>query len=85
MLVGTLSLMFRETDNFPARLQCLKVGKGKAALDLLIVLTCFPDVPQKYKPPTSKAAALLMSTQSDNWKCLADAEVGENMDKCVYI
>ncbi|XP_013379999.1 uncharacterized protein C12orf56 isoform X2 [Lingula anatina] len=77
LLVDTLALMFRETEILPTRLQCLKSGKGKASVDLMTVLTCLPEVPQKYKPPSSKAAALLMTSQADQWKCLADAEISQ--------
>ena len=68
--------MFRETEILPSRLQALNAGKGKAALDLLCVLTCVPEVPQRYIPPSSKVQALLRSSQAEQWRCRTDMEVG---------
>lgn len=68
-------MMFRETEIFPFRLRVLKQQSGKLACDLIEVLTCFPELPVRYVPPTTKASKLLMQTEADEWKCLADAEV----------
>ena len=75
LIIQTLGLMFRETEIFPTRLRVLRANAGRLLCDLIEVLTCFPELPNKYKPPTTKASKLLMQTEADKWKCLADAEV----------
>jgi len=75
LIIQTLSLMFRETEIFPTRLRVLRANSGRLLCDLIEVLTCFPELPNKYKPPTTKASKLLMQTEADKWKCLADAEL----------
>ena len=75
LVIQTLGLMFRETEIFPSRLRVLKSNSGRLVCDLIEVLTCFPELPLKYVPPTTKASKLLMQTEADKWKCLADAEV----------
>lgn len=43
--------------------------------DLLKVLTCIPEVPEKHVRPSTRAAALLNSTKFDLEREAADAEV----------
>jgi hypothetical protein len=76
LIIQTLALMFRETEIFPSRLRVLQQQSGKLTCELIEVLTCFPELPVKYVPPTTKASKLLMQTEADKWKCMADAEVG---------
>ena len=68
--------MFRETETLPSRFPTLKAGKGKATLDLVVVITCFPEVPHQYVPPSAKTQSMLRSSKSDQWKCYTDVEVG---------
>ncbi|XP_071486660.1 uncharacterized protein C12orf56-like [Diadema antillarum] len=77
VLIETLGLMFHETEVFPGRLQVLKANSGKAALDLLVVLTCLPEIPQRWRPPRTKAHSLLLETDTDSWQTYADAEVAK--------
>ncbi|XP_046339786.1 uncharacterized protein C12orf56-like isoform X1 [Haliotis rufescens] len=51
LLVEILSLMFRETEIIQGRIQTLKAERGKAVLDLLMALTCVPDLPDKPLSP----------------------------------
>ncbi|XP_070557497.1 uncharacterized protein C12orf56-like isoform X2 [Ptychodera flava] len=77
LLVETLALMFRETEIFPIRMSTLAANKGKAALDLLVALTCFPEVPQRWRPPVTRAATLMFESNSDGWNTYEDAEVAK--------
>ncbi|KAF6041285.1 C12orf56 [Bugula neritina] len=77
LIIQTIGLMFRETEIFPSRLRVLRSGSGRLIQDLIEVITCFPSLPVKYVPPTSKASKLLMQTEADKWKCLADMEIHE--------
>ena len=81
LVIQTLGLMFRETEIFPSRSKVMRQQSGKVIRDLVEVLTCFPELPIKYVPPTTKASKLLMQTEADKWKCLADAEV---LDACSW-
>ena len=71
----TLQNMLQETDIIALRMSTLKAENGKLLNDLVVVLTCFAELPQKYLPPSRKAQALLNSMQSTQWKCYADLEV----------
>ncbi|KAI0211627.1 hypothetical protein LSAT2_003534 [Lamellibrachia satsuma] len=74
LLVETLQNMLQETDIIALRMSTLKAENGKLLNDLVVVLTCFAELPQKYLPPSRKAQALLNSMQSTQWKCYADLE-----------
>jgi len=67
--------MLHETDILTSRMTALKAENGKLLHDLVVMLTCFAELPQKYVPPSRKAQALLNSVQSTQWKCIADMEV----------
>ena len=75
LLVETLQHMLQETDILATRMKTLRAESGKLLLDLVVVLTCSAELPQKYVPPSRKAQALLNSEQSTQWKCIADMEV----------
>ncbi|XP_033642541.1 uncharacterized protein C12orf56 homolog [Asterias rubens] len=75
LLIESLGLMFRETEMAPGRLSTVKANNGKAVLDLVVVLTCLPEVPQRWRPPRTKAHSLLLETDADSWETYGDAEV----------
>ncbi|XP_022081027.1 uncharacterized protein C12orf56 homolog isoform X2 [Acanthaster planci] len=75
LLIESLGLMFRETEMVPGRISTVKANNGKAVLDLVMVLTCLPEVPQRWRPPKSKAHSLLLETDADSWETYGDAEV----------
>lgn len=77
LLVETLQNMLHETDILALRMTTLKAENGKLLFDLVVVLTCFAELPQKYVPPSRKAQALLNSVQSTQWKCIADMELSK--------
>lgn len=77
LLIETLGLMFHETEILQGRLGILKANSGKAALDLLVILTCLPEIPQRWRPPRTKAHSLLLETDTDSWETYADAEVAK--------
>ncbi|XP_003726460.2 uncharacterized protein C12orf56 [Strongylocentrotus purpuratus] len=77
LLNETLGLMFHETEVLPGRLDFIKANSGKAALDLLVVLTCLPEIPQRWRPPRTKAQSLGLVTDTDSWKTYADSEVAK--------
>ncbi|KAK7490608.1 hypothetical protein BaRGS_00018211 [Batillaria attramentaria] len=47
LIVTTLSLMFRESEILPSRVQALKTERGKYVIDLLMTLTSPPMAPEK--------------------------------------
>ncbi|KAK6177718.1 hypothetical protein SNE40_015764 [Patella caerulea] len=47
LMAEILSLMFRESEIIPDRIQTLKAERGKAVLDMLMTLTCLPEIPNK--------------------------------------
>ncbi|XP_038071062.1 uncharacterized protein C12orf56-like [Patiria miniata] len=75
LLIESFGLMFRETEMVPGRLSTVKANNGKAVLDLVVVLTCLPEVPQRWRPPKSKAHSLMLETDADSWETYGDAEV----------
>ncbi|KAK2165460.1 hypothetical protein NP493_1364g00030 [Ridgeia piscesae] len=77
LLVETLQNMLHETDILTSRMTALKAENGKLLHDLVVMLTCFAELPQKYVPPSRKAQALLNSVQSTQWKCIADMELSK--------
>ncbi|XP_063445263.1 uncharacterized protein C12orf56-like isoform X2 [Mytilus trossulus] len=52
LLTEILSLMFRESEIIPARIQTLKAERGRPVFDLLKVLICTPEVPEKMAAPS---------------------------------
>lgn len=79
LTIETLTLMMRETEILPARMLTLTSSKGRPIMDLVTVLTCFPEMPHKYIPPSSQAAALLNTSKSDQWETLVDADLSKLM------
>ncbi|XP_041379552.1 uncharacterized protein C12orf56-like [Gigantopelta aegis] len=55
LITEILSQEFRETEVIPSRIQTLKSERGKAVLDLLMALTCSPELPEKYGSLSKKA------------------------------
>ncbi|KAK3101590.1 hypothetical protein FSP39_004688 [Pinctada imbricata] len=55
-LVEILIIMFRETEIIPHRIMTLKADRGKPLFDLLRVLVCFPEIPEKDAAPSSKGS-----------------------------
>ncbi|XP_033746141.1 uncharacterized protein C12orf56 homolog isoform X2 [Pecten maximus] len=58
LLTEILSLMFRESEIIPARIQTLKAERGKYVLDLLMVLTCSPEIPEKFSVPSRSTVSV---------------------------
>ncbi|XP_052061906.1 uncharacterized protein C12orf56-like isoform X1 [Mytilus californianus] len=52
LLTEIMSLMFRESEIIPARIQTLKAERGRPVFDLLKVLICTPEVPEKMAAPS---------------------------------
>ncbi|XP_074644696.1 uncharacterized protein C12orf56-like isoform X2 [Tubulanus polymorphus] len=77
LLLESLCLVFRETEICPSRVAALKNGDGKYITKLLCSVTCRPQVPEKYVPLTNKAAKLLMQTDMNKMRCIADAEIAQ--------
>ena len=65
LLVETLQVMLRETDTLPLRLRTLQAAGGKTTLDLIVVLTCDPQV----------VGPAYHTTASTRWIDSADVEV----------
>ncbi|XP_056001470.1 uncharacterized protein C12orf56 homolog isoform X6 [Ostrea edulis] len=64
LLTEILSLMFRESEIIPARIQTLKADRGKAIFDLIRLLICSPEVPEKMAAP-SKSTQDLQATDEE--------------------
>ncbi|XP_062620239.1 uncharacterized protein C12orf56-like isoform X2 [Saccostrea cucullata] len=64
LLTEILSLMFRESEIIPARIQTLKADRGKAIFDLIRLLICNPEVPEKMAAP-SKSTQNLQATDEE--------------------
>ncbi|XP_064605292.1 uncharacterized protein C12orf56 homolog isoform X2 [Liolophura sinensis] len=75
LLTQIISIMFRETELIPARFQTLKSQRGKAVLDLLRVLTCQPEIPEKQVAPSGRAAELIQSFQDEGYSSASATEV----------
>ena len=69
--------MVAETETLNSRIQTMTSSKGKPLMDLIQALTCFPEMPQKYVPPSSQAATLLNTAQADQWQSSVDAELSK--------
>lgn len=76
LLIETLGMMLHDTETIPNRLTILRANSGKIMMDLLVVLTCLPEIPQRWRPPKSKAHSLF-KTDADLWESSADAEVSK--------
>nr|XP_022300276.1 uncharacterized protein C12orf56-like isoform X4 [Crassostrea virginica] len=64
LLTEILSLMFRESEIIPARIQTLKADRGKAIFDLIRLLICSPEIPEKMAAP-SKSTQNLQATDEE--------------------
>ena len=70
--------MFREAEILPGRIKCLKSGKGKSVLDLIIVLTCVPELPTKMVKLNKSTPRPENTFRSlEQWVTFTDAEVGQ--------
>ncbi|ESO82600.1 hypothetical protein LOTGIDRAFT_223226 [Lottia gigantea] len=59
LMAEILSGMFRETEIIPDRLLTLKAERGKSVLDMLMTLTCLPEIPDR----SSKSSNIKPSDQ----------------------
>ncbi|XP_069100959.1 uncharacterized protein C12orf56-like [Argopecten irradians] len=76
LLTEMLSLMFRESEIIPARIQTLKAERGKYVLDLLMVLTCSPEIPEKFSVPSRSTVSVGGSFKGgDNMSKNVDEEI----------
>lgn len=57
LLTEIMSLMFRESEIIPARIQTLKAERGRPVFDFLKVLICTPEVPEKMAAPLGTRAS----------------------------
>ncbi|XP_033121696.1 uncharacterized protein C12orf56-like isoform X2 [Anneissia japonica] len=77
IIFNTLAQMLRETEMLPDRLNTLQANNGKMVLDLLVMLTCLPEVPQRWRPPRFKTSSMLLETDAHHWETYSDAEVSK--------
>lgn len=55
--------------------KCFSFCRGKSVLDLLRVLTCQPEIPEKQVAPSGRAAELIQSFQDEGYSSAAATEV----------
>ncbi|OWF37764.1 uncharacterized protein C12orf56-like isoform X2 [Mizuhopecten yessoensis] len=80
LLTEMLSLMFRESEIIPARIQTLRAERGKYVLDLLMVLTCSPEIPNKFSVPTRSTMSVGGSFKGgDGMSMDVDAEIEKQL------
>lgn len=80
LLTEMLSLMFRESEIIPARIQTLKAERGKYVLDLLMVLTCSPEIPEKFTVPQRSTVSVGGSFKGgDGMNMDVDAEIEQQL------
>ncbi|KAL3851829.1 hypothetical protein ACJMK2_015534 [Sinanodonta woodiana] len=72
LVIEIVCLMFRESEIIVERNTTLKAERGRSALDLLMVLTCVPEIPKRY------AISVARFTDTDDIT-EADAEIEKLM------
>ncbi|PIK51742.1 hypothetical protein BSL78_11373 [Apostichopus japonicus] len=76
LLIETIGLMLHDTEIVPNRLVILRLNRGKIMTDVVTILTCLPEIPQRWRPPRLKAQSLIQ-TDADGWQSSGDAEVSK--------
>ncbi|XP_071960599.1 uncharacterized protein C12orf56-like [Antedon mediterranea] len=85
IIFNTLAQMLRETEMLPDRLKTLQANNGKMVLDLLVMLTCLPEVPQRWRPPSFKMSNTLLETDAHHWETYSDAEISKLVQEITNI
>ncbi|KAK3604342.1 hypothetical protein CHS0354_000339 [Potamilus streckersoni] len=75
LVIEIICLMFRESEIIVERNTTLKAERGKSALDLLMVLTCVPEIPKRHS--ISGAGV----TKTDEFRVESDTEIEKLMSE----